>query len=59
MLSPGLNILFKYIDFKAFGFHMNFGNFPGILIAMMFSFIFVFAFNGLTNLSKEKDLKYI
>jgi len=38
---------------------VNYGNFPGIFMAMLFSFIFVFAFNGLTNLSKERDLKYL
>jgi len=58
VMSPGLNILFKYIDFNAFGFHVNYGNFPGIFLAMLFSFTFAFAFNGLTNLSKDRDMKH-
>ena len=57
ILSPGLSIVFKYIDFEIAGFTVNFGNFPGLLMAVLFSCILVVASYKCHSLSKEYDLK--
>eukprot|EP00111_Clytia_hemisphaerica_P008866 TCONS_00025904-protein len=57
VLSPGLNIIFKYIDFEFYGFRVSYGNFPGILMAILFSGILAFVIVKTSNLSKEYDLK--
>ena len=57
IISPGLGIVFKYIDFVIAGFRVNFGNFPGLLMAVLFSCIFIVASHKCHNLSKEYDLK--
>ena len=57
IISPGLGIVFKYIDFEIAGYEVNFGNFPGLLMAVLFSCIFIVANYKCHNLSKEYDLK--
>lgn len=59
IVSPGLSIVFKYIHFEIYGFVINFGNFPGLLMGVLFSCIFVVASRNCHNLSKEYDLKEI
>ena len=57
IISPGLGIVFKYIDFEIAGFKVNFGNFPGLMMAVLFSCILIVASYKCHNLSKEYDLK--
>ena len=57
IISPGLGIIFKYIDFEIAGFKVNFGNFPGLMMAVLFSCILIVASFKCHNLSKEYDLK--
>ena len=57
VISPGLGIVFKYIDFEIAGFKVNFGNFPGLLMAVVLSCMFIVAIYKCHNLSKEYDLK--
>ena len=55
--GPGVNILFAKVDFFIGSWHLNEGNFIGIFMAVLLMFYIVAAYFGISDLSKEYDLK--
>lgn len=57
VFAPALSIVFKYIDFTVYGFHVSYGNFPGIFMALLNCTALSLAIVFVSDLSKEYDLK--
>lgn len=55
--APALNVVFHLIDVDIYGFHLNFGNMPGLLMLVLFTIMFLAVVLFTSNLSKEYDLK--
>ena len=57
VVGPGVNILFTKIDFFIGNWHLNEANFIGMFMAVLLMFYIVASYFGISDLSKEYDLK--
>lgn len=57
VIAPAMNVAFKYIDVDIHGYRINYGNLPGLFMAVCFLIVLITTSLLVSNLSKEYDLK--
>ena len=57
VIAPAINVVFKYVDVEVGGFRVNYGNLPGIFMALLFTVVAIVIYFKTSNVSKEFDLK--
>ena len=57
VVAPAVNVVLKYIDVEVLGWHINFGNLPGIIMIILFIVVFIIVVLFVSDLSREYDLK--
>ena len=57
VIAPAMNVAFKYIDINVLGWQINYGNLPGLFMAVCFICVLITTYFFVSDLSKEYDLK--